>query len=216
MPTPETVAELTRRGFQGPSVELTGVPVRAQFSSAPAASDARVALGLDPDARVALLVAGASDAGPYERLAKRVPAVVSAMLEGGLFPVVLVGRNEALGARVGAEFGERVRVVPYTDEMAMLVSAADVVVAKPGGSILAEVIACGRPLVLLSRGNGQERANSHYLEHAGAALIAETDESLRGALAVVARGETSLHIPAGLARPDAARRVAEVALEPFL
>jgi len=216
VPTQDARVELELRGFPASTIELTGVPVREQFAHAPSREAARVTLGIDGDRRVALVVAGARDPGPYAQLAQRIPAVVSALVGSGMLSVVLTGTNTPLAEQLAAEFGESVRVVPYTDDVATLIAASDVVVAKPGGSIVSESIACGRPLILLSRGSGQERANSAYLEKAGAAIVAENDDRLRDALAgSLSTASQQLMAAEKIAMPGAARHVARVALEPF-
>jgi processive 1,2-diacylglycerol beta-glucosyltransferase len=215
--TPEARDALLGRGFAAEQLAVTGIPVRSQFAELPDRGAARARLGLAFDRPVALLAAGAEDPGPYARLTHRVSGVLNALLDAGLAPLVLTGNDAELLGHIRAQFPQGVVALPFTEDMATPMAAADVVIAKPGGSLIAECLACGKPLVLLARGRGQERANSEYLEARGAALIAEDETELREKLATVLGSEESLRAMGeaarALGRRDGARRVAEIAID---
>ncbi|MFL6576276.1 MAG: glycosyltransferase, partial [Povalibacter sp.] len=52
----------------------------------------------------------------------------------------------------------------WTDRMDVFIRAADIVVGKPGGVSVAEVLACGRPLLATRSLGGQEGFNVRFLE----------------------------------------------------
>jgi len=74
---------------------------------------------------------------------------------------------------------ERLRVLPpvrlsvlgWTDEVAALMQAADVLVTKPGGLTIAEAALSGVPLVICDAIPGPEQANAARLLKAGAAIV---------------------------------------------
>ena len=214
--TPEAADVFAARGFTAEQVVLAGIPVRSQFNRLPTCDDARAKLGLPLDRTVALVVAGAQDPGPYSHVAHAILGTLTALHDIGVVSAALTGTDAEMLERIRATFGDEVKAIPYTDDMAAPMAAADVVVAKAGGSLTAECLVCAKPLVLLGRGSGQERSNSEYLEAKGAALVAEGDEELKEKLGLLLGGAETLRKMSDrigtLGRRDAARQVAELAL----
>jgi processive 1,2-diacylglycerol beta-glucosyltransferase len=98
-----------------------------------------------------------------------VDAVAGRLLQSGtdLQLVFMPGRNhDAQNAlvKLESEMPERVRVCGWTDRMDLFIRASDVVVGKPGGVSVAEVLACGRPLFATRSLGGQEGFNVAFLE----------------------------------------------------
>ena len=114
---------------------------------------------------------------------------------------------------------ERYRLVPYTDRLAAAMAAADLVVARSGGSV-AELAALGKPAILVPYPYAtadHQRKNAREMVSGGAALLVD-DAELNGevlarlvasfwATASVSRAMASAS--AALGRPDAAQRVAD-------
>ena len=76
----------------------------------------------------------------------------------------------------------RLRVLGYTDGMAALFAAADVIVTKPGGLTCSEALASARPLILTKAIPGHEEANVRYLCSRGAAVDAPSPRDVGAAL----------------------------------
>jgi processive 1,2-diacylglycerol beta-glucosyltransferase len=91
--------------------------------------------------------------------------------------------REALMGRMGAASsasGRRVHVFDWTDRMDIFIRAADIVVGKPGGVSVAEVLACGRPLLATRSLGGQEGFNVRFLEdHQVGALVRDDELAAR-------------------------------------
>jgi UDP-N-acetylglucosamine--N-acetylmuramyl-(pentapeptide) pyrophosphoryl-undecaprenol N-acetylglucosamine transferase len=109
------------------------------------------------------------------------------------------------------------RVVGFEERMDLFYSACDLVVARSGGGV-AEFAAMGLPSVLIPGEFGSsnhQAANAAYLEDAGAAVtMAEADLDRLGPVVVellsdASRRESMTKAAAALARPMAARRIAE-------
>ena len=109
------------------------------------------------------------------------------------------------------------RVVGFEERMDLFYSACDLVVARAGGGV-AELTALGLPSVLIPGefgSAGHQSANAAALEKAGAAvMVAEADLDGLGALvggllSDPLRREAMTRAAALLARPFAARRIAE-------
>jgi UDP-N-acetylglucosamine--N-acetylmuramyl-(pentapeptide) pyrophosphoryl-undecaprenol N-acetylglucosamine transferase len=115
-------------------------------------------------------------------------------------------------------------VRPYFDDMPARLADADVVVCRAGASTIAELCAAGRPAVLVPyphAADDHQRHNAETLRDAGAALVLGDDELGRGNLAAAVaelagdaeRRQDMGRAARGLARPDAAERIADVADE---
>lgn len=167
--TEEASRHLVRLGVLPQRVRVTGIPVDPVFADALPAAAARKRLGLDPARPVVLLLSGGFGVGPTV-------ALLTALrdLDARVQVLSVVGRNESL--RVEAEraaavsLGARARVYGFVDNMHELMAAADLVVSKPGGLTSSEVLARGRPLVIVDPIPGQEQRNSEFLLEEGAAI----------------------------------------------
>jgi 1,2-diacylglycerol 3-beta-galactosyltransferase len=61
----------------------------------------------------------------------------------------------------------------YINNMHELMSAADIILCKPGGLIVTEALACGRPMLLIGTLLGQEKGNAEYVVEGGAGELAQ-------------------------------------------
>jgi processive 1,2-diacylglycerol beta-glucosyltransferase len=210
--------ELVRRGTSESAIAVTGIPVRPQFTVAADRAQARDRFDLGSDSRVVLALAGATVPGPYARfkesLATTLPAIASLP---DVMVAVITGRDDAfaeeLRSRVAGFGAKNVRVLGYVEEMAQVMSAADVVVCKPGGLVTAECVVAGLPMVLVGPAVGQERANVEALVGGGAAVFDDDPrrlaEIVRKTLARTGKLEQMRGVCARLARPDAAHDAAQ-------
>jgi processive 1,2-diacylglycerol beta-glucosyltransferase len=67
-----------------------------------------------------------------------------------------------------------VHAIGFTDEVDVLLEAADVVVSKAGGLTCSEALIKRTPLVIFRPTPGQEVRNAQYLESGGAAVHADS------------------------------------------
>jgi UDP-N-acetylglucosamine:LPS N-acetylglucosamine transferase len=169
----DSIAESCAPRIGAEKVFVTGMPLMPGFRDPPSIQHARLALGLDTALPVVLVGGGGLGLG--------VDAVVGRLLAqpGQMQIVAIVGRNaqarqslESLATR----YGKRLRVYDWTERMELFMRAADVVVGKPGGLTVAEVLACGRPLIAARSLGGQEGFNVRFLEaHGVGRLVSEHD-----------------------------------------
>jgi UDP-N-acetylglucosamine:LPS N-acetylglucosamine transferase len=132
--------------------------VRPEFTApadaAAARRDVRAQLGIDPDAPVALVSAGAWGSGD-------IVETVAAIAAAEHVTVVLCGRNESLRCRLsrGARAGE-VRALGWRDDLPDVMRASDVLVENAGGQTAMEALAIGLPVLTFRPlpGHGQDDA----------------------------------------------------------
>ncbi len=174
--TEEARRQLARKGQPLDRVVCTGIPVLPEFAPAADPRAARARLGLPADLPLVLVLNGGLGVGPAPGLLR---ACADHPLPGQL--VVVAGRNPRFEARLRAAAGPvqtPVRVEGFVDNMHEWMQAADLVVSKPGGLTMAEVLATGRPALLMDPIPGQEQRNTEYLLEAGCAVRAfDPDEA---------------------------------------
>jgi processive 1,2-diacylglycerol beta-glucosyltransferase len=130
------------------------------------ARQARAALGL-PEKPTVLLMSGGFGVGPMVEMLRSfadTPANCSL--------VVVTGKNAELKEQceeIAATLSVDITVFGFVDFIHDLLDAADLVVTKPGGLTLSEILAKGKPMMLVSPIPGQEQRNCEYLLEHGTA-----------------------------------------------
>ena len=165
--------EDTRRYFRRPAL-VAGIPVRSEF------------FGVEPrsgnNGTVSVLVTGGSQGA--SRLNRLVVDSLPVLRErsGRLRITHQTGPAEEAEVRDAyRESGLGAEVVAYLDDMPEAMAAADLVVGRAGAITCAELMAAGRPGILIPApvAGGHQRQNAAALADAGAALT--MDESASGA-----------------------------------
>ena len=140
---------------------MTGIPINPVFGQRKNRAECLRSQGLPGDRPVVLLLSGGFGVGPVEQILQ-----TALTIEIPLEVVVVCGRNEDLRERLAQAphpRRHRVKILGYTTQIDELMSAADVVVSKPGGLTSAEVLARGSVLAIVNPIPGQESRNSDYL-----------------------------------------------------
>jgi UDP-N-acetylglucosamine--N-acetylmuramyl-(pentapeptide) pyrophosphoryl-undecaprenol N-acetylglucosamine transferase len=221
-------------GREGEPYLVTGRPVPKAVLEGDR-EKARERFGIAADARCLLVFGGSQGArsinlAAIEAFAEDPNAVVPGMrgqVRARDFDVLHIA-----GTRDFAELEQRLAAAPHAERYILLayepnlgdvLAVADLVLARSGGSIF-EVVAVGRPAVLVPypfATADHQTANAEWMRAAGAAGVipdAELNaERLAAEVAPVledpARLEAMATAARGLAKPDAARRIADQVLE---
>lgn len=216
----EVAFRMRARGLPAGRIHVTGIPVMPAFDVAAAAAPGRDAavrgLGLDPGRGVVLMVSGGAGVGDLPSMARRVLA-----LPGLDFQLIAVaGRNADAHAQLQAlapQHGGRLLPIGFTSEMDRLMTAADLVVTKPGGLTISECMALGRPMLLTSPIPGQEEHNAIHLLEEGAAWLTDDAIGLEFKIARLMADAPRLAAMAArsraLGKPGAARAVLTQVIE---
>ena len=165
-------AAFVRRFDPEAAVVVVPTPVRAAFYDAPSRAEARATLGLPADAACVLLMAGGWGLGPLVASAR-------ALASAGVETIAVAGRNARVERqlRALAAMDPRVHVFGFTDRVAELMAAANVVVTTSGDTC-AEARVVGRRLALLDVVAGHGRENLQHELEVGGAVVAATDPAL--------------------------------------
>lgn len=205
-------------GLEPPKYVVTGRPL-AEAQRAATAEEGRHIFELRPDLPVVLAFGGSQGAASINRAC--VDAFAGRDLDFQLVHVCGPRNFDSVRADLKArgERFERYRLVPYTDRLAQAMAAADLVVARSGGSV-AELAALGKPAVLVPYPYAtadHQRKNARWMVAGGAALLVDDAElggdMLRGLVAELLGDADRLGRMAAasvaLGKPDAARRVVD-------
>ena len=192
----------------GAKYRVVGRPIPARSQPVPP-RQARALFGLPAEESVVLVFGGSQGA------ARLNDAAVEAWAERGPAVLHLAGAAHAEG--VAARVTRRGYVVlPFTDDFGAALAAADLVVARAGGSVW-EVAAAGKPAFLVPYPHAtadHQTLNARFFERAGGAVVvpepeldlaAQVDALLADPERLAAMGAAM----AALARPDAAEVVAD-------
>lgn len=143
----------------------TGIPINPKFNIAIEKDQAREQVGL-PNLPMVLIMGGSMGHGDVcttiEKLDK---------LPINFQLVVVCGSNKKLKARLDELLTVRsLTVLGFADNVDVLMSAADLLVTKPGGLTVSEAIAKKLPMVLIDPIPGQEDRNMDFLTNHGMAM----------------------------------------------
>lgn len=196
----------SERHFAKGAILRTGVPLRSGFGPRDYA----------PGKVLSVLVLGGSQGA--ESLNRVVPG---ALARTGASVVHQCGNGRdaavrALYQSLGA--GDRVRVVPFIEDMPAALAAADLVIGRAGAGAVAEICAIGRPSILIPYpfAGDHQRHNAESLVERGAAICVCTKDATEARLEAELRrldGDRSalLRMAAAaraLGRPEAASVIA--------
>lgn len=204
-PSPLLLPEAEAKGVR--NAVATGLPLRREFLSSIPAADARLALGLDPERGTVLVMGGSMGYG-------NMYSTVSELLAGGIQTICICGSNEALKKRLDRLEGPLL-ALGFTDEVALCMDAADLIITKAGGLTVAELTAKGLPAVLSPSIPGQEERNGDFLIKHGGALRPEAGQVASEAAALLAdraRLQAMSEALDALRTPDACGEICSLAL----
>ncbi len=209
--TEEMRQGLLAKGFSAEAVFAPGISVSENILGAPSREEARRSLGIGGDGKAVLLMGGGLGLGGIEESLEDLENV-----DCPLVLLVVAGRNEELRRKVelfGKSSRHTIKVWGYTDQVYLLMSAADLLITKPGALTMSEAFVLGLPMLLREPIPGPETENAVYASEHGTAAWVHHGESLSQAVSGILFDETKLahmHRQAlACARPYATRDIVE-------
>ena len=218
------LARFARRVYLPPGVNIPGVgsekirsaglPVRAEIVRLPRA-EAAGRLGLDPSKKILAVFGGSQGATPLNAWAR---AAVAELANQGvqLACVTGMGKGAAEFTEQATSSGRLVRSawIPFCDDVAAFLSAADLVVARAGAGSLAEFAQIGAPAILVpypQAADDHQRANGSWFAAQGGGVV--VDQNALGGLTTQVTELLSNEIRLNAYREALVRIAAEPALE---
>jgi UDP-N-acetylglucosamine--N-acetylmuramyl-(pentapeptide) pyrophosphoryl-undecaprenol N-acetylglucosamine transferase len=209
----------TRRFFPPDRTELTGLPVRAEFFNIPAK---------EPGAEFTILITGGSQGS--RTLNETARASWPLFREAALPVRFILQSGTAMHAELAKEFaatGLSGEIVPFITDMPVAFAQADLIVSRSGAGAVSELAAAGKPSILIPfpfAADDHQTKNAEALERAGAAIRSSdkewTGSSLFQAVRALQSDTQKLRgmgeAARALAKPDSARRAAEILISEAL
>ena len=212
--------EAARSAFSNANVTVAGNPVREDLARA-GRDEARAHWEIPNDARVLLVMGGSLGAGPINGALKL--HLDALLADEDTVVIWAAGSRYYDTLREATPEHPRLRLVPYLDRMDLAYAAADLALCRAGAITCSELAVTGTPSVLVPSPNvtaDHQTKNARALADAGAAvLLPEADLAARfpDVVLPLLHNESSLEDMGGaarqIARPDAARTIAEAVVE---
>ena len=158
-PTREIFTQTLTQGIAKNRVHLTGRPVRRQFleASSVGRENMLTTLYFDPDIFTIFLQGGAKGSAGVDQTIENVLATH--------LPVQIIlaaGNNPEFATRY--EGMKQVRVLPFTENIAPYMAAADIIAGKAGASSITEAFILEKPFLATAFIPGQETPNLRFIE----------------------------------------------------
>jgi UDP-N-acetylglucosamine--N-acetylmuramyl-(pentapeptide) pyrophosphoryl-undecaprenol N-acetylglucosamine transferase len=165
---------VTVRSIRPVVARYVGLPVRREITRQPPAT-ARAALGLDANQRLLLVLGGSQGSSPLNDWVRTNLEFLAG--EGiQIYCVTGLGKGQDGVLELKTKTGAPVRAVfaAFSDRMAELLSAADLVVSRAGAGTLAELIRCETPAILVPyphAADDHQRENASFFERQGGGIV---------------------------------------------
>ena len=175
----EMALTLASRKISNHHILVTGLPVEETFGKRISKASARNKLGLPKDKKIALVIVGAKESGPYKNIRKTINDCIKLFSQMDwmhfIFCVGADGNYASKLIKKSNRFkAKNITVLTYTDNLPALMAASDIALIKPGGLIITECADARLPIILVGKTYAQENINRRYLVSMDAAEHALT------------------------------------------
>jgi UDP-N-acetylglucosamine--N-acetylmuramyl-(pentapeptide) pyrophosphoryl-undecaprenol N-acetylglucosamine transferase len=180
---------LARRLYLPPGVRLEGVrlagvrhaglPVRREIVALPREA-AQIRLGFDPAQKVLVILGGSQGASALNRWVRdRLERFAAEGIQVCCVTGLDKGGDEV--RELQSQAGRPVKAVfmPFCDDVATLLSAADLVVSRAGAGTIAELIRCATPAILVPfphAADNHQWANARFFEQQGGGIVLDQQD----------------------------------------
>lgn len=170
---------VTLPGVAPEKIAPIGYPVRADFRRIPM-ERARKCLGLPMSSKLLVVLGGSQGAASLNKWVKN---NLADLAEDGISVYCLTGMQEQHSGTIQLDGigGEKIvsRFVSFSDQMHILMSAANLVISRAGAGSIAEIIRCRVPSILIPypfAADQHQLANANYLEAKGGGVVCSQKE----------------------------------------
>ena len=165
---------VSMRGVRRAGVRHVGLPVRREIVRLPREA-AQVRLGFDPAQKVLVILGGSQGASPLNHWVRgRLERLAAEGIQLCCVTGLDKGGDEARELRSRAGRPVRAVFMPFCDDVATLLSAADLVVSRAGAGTIAELMRCATPAILVPfprAADNHQWANARCFEQQGGGIV---------------------------------------------
>ena len=214
----ESKSVLVRRGVEPGRISVTGIPTAAGFAQPTDQARVRRELGL-ADLPTLLIVAGGMMEGPYRVM---VGTMKKALRQLDALPepfqmLIVCGKNDRLREelrKLAPTLKKPACTFGFVHNLHDLMGVSDLMIAKSGGTTMAQALVKGLPMVLAKPLPGQEGANAGFLMRQQVAVCATETEDVAEIIGMLwrdpARRQKMKEHALALGRPHASRDAVQI------
>jgi UDP-N-acetylglucosamine:LPS N-acetylglucosamine transferase/predicted metal-dependent phosphoesterase TrpH len=207
----ETAEVLRKGGVPEKKIQVLGFPVNPIFAEGPKEELEVPTKGAER--RILYIInTGKKKAGKVIERLLEIPNTVL---------TITAGRDAELKAKLTertAQYGDRVKVIGWTNDMPHLMMSHHLVISKAGGATVQEAIAAKCPMIVNQVIPGQEEGNARLIEQLQLGAIAERNREVADLVEEAFKHRAQLWSEwrvnlEQVSRPDSSLRIAEMILE---
>lgn len=165
--------DIESEGVDSNKIFVTGIPISKRFSINFDSLEILNQLDFVPDKKTILFFGG----GEFGLGKDKTVAILKALADNrfDVQVIAIAGKNEKMKdafTKVVAETHSenRIRVLPFTNQVPEFMHISDLVITKPGGLTTSESLASFLPIIVINPLPGQEEENAMFLEKNGAGI----------------------------------------------
>lgn len=214
IPNEDFVEDLLNFGVTKEKIYPIGIPVSPEFLNHIDKSYARKTLDLE-DKLTLLLMGGGLGIGNIKEIFER---LIYSDLDVQI--IAVAGHNTFLKNQLinlANKSNKKTKILGYTENINLLMSASDILITKPGGLTISEALVKGLPIILSNPIPGQEEKNTEYLLNCGIAAYARKVENIPILINQIILSKTRLKYMQDMARekakPNASKDIANLLLK---
>jgi processive 1,2-diacylglycerol beta-glucosyltransferase len=162
---------LIEEGIPDKSILVYGIPVDVKFEASFNKQLLRQKIGLDKNKFTVLLATGSFGIGPLEE--------ITTALKDHAQIILVCARNKKLYKRMLRLNYPQVKVYAFVDNMEELMASSDIIITKPGGLSVSELLAMDLAPIFICAIPGQEEANARILMEQGIGFFAKTPQEAK-------------------------------------
>jgi processive 1,2-diacylglycerol beta-glucosyltransferase len=179
-PTEDVSQKLVDKGVPSEKVKSLGIPFDPKFNESLDRNTIFHKLKLSAELPTVLIMGGGQGLGPIKTIVRSLEKVKKDIQE-----IIVTGTNKKLYnslRRKIKKYKKKIILFGYAQNINELMYISDIVISKPGGVTTSEVLAKGKPMIIVKPLPGQEANNTAYLTQKGAAIKVEEPRKINLAL----------------------------------
>ncbi len=199
----ETRSTLLSRGVSSLSVRVTGIPVHPRFAKKHDRRSLERSAGIDPRKWTVLIITGSFGIGPIEALVRELSDEYNVL--------AVCAKNKKLYSKLKARSFPNTNVYGFIDNVDELMAVSDVIITKPGGLTISELLCLDCLPLFISAIPGQEFVNACILERAGVAgTIRRVKDAKKSVAGAIFSAESIRKAASGMKKPAAVESILDV------
>lgn len=163
--------KLLKIGVREEQIKVFGIPFNPVFSKAQNRGQLAAKFGIDAVKFTVLVMTGSFGSGPLEKIAQS--------LCNDAQVLVVCAKNKKLFSRLNKKNLKNVKVFGFVNNAQELMGVSDIIITKPGGLSIAELLNMGLFPIFISAIPGQEKENTGILAGYGVGCVPKNIKQIK-------------------------------------